>query len=144
MHAPANADAGCGREGRLDGEPGDVAGRATKRPRAYAGRKRARFWQRRLRLVGLVVAFGAAVYLYYQPIASYLETRNELAAERAEVETLRVVKAELELRLVTSTSVEATRREARRIGFVLPGEQLFVVKGIPAWRRAQRTLGDDG
>jgi hypothetical protein len=94
--------------------------------------------------VGLVVAVGAAVYLYYQPIASYLETRNELAAERAEVETLRIVKAELELRLVTSTSVEATRREARRIGYVLPGEQLFVVKGIPAWRRAQRTLGDDG
>jgi hypothetical protein len=84
------------------------------------------------------------VYLYYQPIASYLETRNQLGAERAEVETLRVVKAELELRLVTSTSVEATEREARRIGYVRPGEQLFVVKGIPAWRRAQRTLGDDG
>jgi hypothetical protein len=94
--------------------------------------------------VGLAIAVGAAVYLYYQPIASYLETRNELAAERAEVETLRVVKAELELRLVTSTSVEATQREARRIGYVMPGEQLFVVKGIPAWRRAQRTLGDDG
>jgi Septum formation initiator len=106
--------------------------------------KRGRFWRRRLRLVGLVVAVGAAVYLYYQPIASYLETRNELAAERAQVDTLRIVKAELELRLVTSTSVEATRREARRIGYVLPGEQLFVVKGIPAWRRAQRTLEDDG
>ncbi len=106
--------------------------------------KRTRFWRRRLRLVCLALAVGAAVYLYYQPIASYLETRNELAAERSEVETLRVVKAELELRLVTSTSVEATRREARRIGYVRPGEQLFVVKGIPAWRRAQRTLGDDG
>ena len=40
--------------------------------------------------------------------------------------------------------LEATQREARRIGYVLPGEQLFVVKGIPAWRRAQRTLRDDG
>ena len=89
-------------------------------------------------------AVGIAVYLYYRPIASYLETRNELTAERAEVETLRIVKAELELRLVTSTSVEATHREARRIGYVTPGEQLFVIKGIPAWRRAQRTLEDDG
>ena len=107
-----------------------MAGRATTtRPRAHARAKRTRFWRRRLRLVCLVVAVGAAVYL---------------TAERTEVETLRVVKAELELRLVTSTSVEATRREARRIGYVRPGEQLFVVKGIPAWRRAQRTLGDDG
>ena len=91
-----------------------------------------------------VAIAGIAVYLYYRPIASYLDTRNELASERTEVETLRIVKAELELRLATSTSLEATQREARRIGYVLPGEQLFVVKGIPAWRRAQRTLRDDG
>ena len=52
-----------------------------------------------------------------------------------EVERLRIAKAELELRLVNSTSLEATQREARRIGYVLPGEQLFVVKGIPEWRR---------
>jgi cell division protein FtsB len=84
------------------------------------------------------------VYLYYRPIASYLETRNDLAARRAEVETLRIARAQLESRLVTSTSLEATRREARRIGFVRPGEQLFVVKGIPDWRDAQRTLRDDG
>jgi hypothetical protein len=121
-----------------------VAGRATTRPRARGTAKRARFWRRRFRLAALLVAVGGAAYLYYQPIASYLETRNELATERADVETLRIVKAELELRLVTSTSVEATRREARRIGYVRPGEQLFVVKGIPAWRRAHRTLGDDG
>jgi hypothetical protein len=120
------------------------SGGSTENLATWAGRRRRDRVRARLRLVGLVIAVGAAVYLYYQPIASYLETRNELAAERAEVETLRIVKAELELRLVTSTSVEATRREARRIGYVLPGEQLFVVKGIPAWRRAQRTLGDDG
>ena len=84
------------------------------------------------------------MYLYYRPIASYFETRNELAAERAEVETLRIVKAQLELRLTSSTSLEATQREARRIGYVHPGEHLFVVKGIPDWRRAQRTLRDDG
>ena len=95
-------------------------------------------------MLWLLAAVGLAVYLYYRPIASYVDTRNELAAERAEVETHRIVKAELELRLATSTSLEATQREARRIGYVLPGEQLFVVKGIPAWQRAQRTLRDDG
>jgi hypothetical protein len=77
------------------------------------------------------------VYLYYRPLASYFETRNNLAAERAEVETLRIARAQLELRLTNSTSSEATEREARRIGYVKPGEELFVVKGIPAWREAQ-------
>jgi hypothetical protein len=48
------------------------------------------------------------------------------------------------LRLASSTSIDATQREARRIGYVLPGEQLFVVKGIPDWRRAQRNLRGHG
>jgi cell division protein FtsB len=122
-----------------------VAGRATEKTRARPVRKRRpRIGRRRLRLVWLLALVGVALYLYYRPLASYLETRNELAMSRAEVETLRIVKAELELRLVSLTSLEATQRDARRIGYVRPGEQLFVVKGIPAWRRAQRTLRDDG
>ena len=32
---------------------------------------------------------------------------------------------------------EALAREARRLGYVKPGERLFIVKGIDAWRRAQ-------
>jgi hypothetical protein len=77
------------------------------------------------------------VYLYYRPISSYLETRNDLATRRADVESLRLVRAELELRLVSSTSVESLEREARRINYIRPGERLFVVKGIPAWRKAR-------
>ncbi len=100
--------------------------------------------QRRLRLLWLTALVGLSVYLYYQPLASYLETRNDLAGRRVEVERLRIAKAGLERRLVNSTSTEATQREARRIGFVLPGEQLFVVKGIPEWRRVQRSVRGDG
>ena len=92
-------------------------------------------------LTGLV---AVAAYLYYQPLSSYFETRNDLAARQAEVESLRIAKTELELRLASSTSLDATQREARRIGYVLPGEQLFVVKGIPDWRRGQRNLRGDG
>jgi Septum formation initiator len=84
-----------------------------------------------------VALLGIAVYLYYRPISSYLETRNDLQTRRAEVETLRLVRAELELRLVNSTSVESLEREARRVNYVKPGERLFVVKGIPAWRMAR-------
>lgn len=91
----------------------------------------------RLRLLWAVGIVGIAVYLYYRPIASYVETRNDLATSRKEVESLRLVRAELELRLVNTTSVGSLEREARRINYVKPGERLFVVKGIPAWRQAR-------
>jgi cell division protein FtsB len=115
-----------------------VAGRTSRK------KKRTPRSRRRLRLLWLTALVGVAAYLYYQPLASYVETRNDLAARRAEVETLRITRAELEARLANFTSLEATQREARRIGYVLLGEQLFVVKGIPAWRRQQRNLRSDG
>jgi cell division protein FtsB len=121
-----------------------VAGRARKTtPARKAKVRRPQIGRRRLRLFWAVAIVGVAVYLYYRPIASYVETRDQLATSRAEVESLRLVKAELELRLVNSTSVDSIEREARRIGYVQPGERLFVVKGIPAWRKARSAAGDD-
>ena len=78
-----------------------------------------------------------AVYLYYRPLSSYLDTRSELTARQAEVETLRQTRTALQLRLANSTSVKATEREARRLGYVRPGERLFFVKGINSWRKRQ-------
>jgi Septum formation initiator len=114
-----------------------VAGKAAKRKRASA----TAVGRRRLRLLWAVAPLGIAAYLYYQPISTYLETRNDLAARRTEVASLRLVRAELELRLVNSTSVGSLEREARRINYVKPGERLFVVKGIPAWRKARSDRG---
>ena len=45
--------------------------------------------------------------------------------------------AALERRLAEADTPEALAREARRLGYVKPGERLFIVKGIDAWRRAQ-------
>ena len=118
-----------------------MAGRAKEKASSGRRTRRLRIGRRRLRLLWAVAIVGVSVYLYYRPIASYLETRNDLATSRADVESLRLVKAELELRLVNSTSVDSIEREARRIGYVKPGERLFVVKGIPAWRKA-RSSGD--
>ena len=36
-----------------------------------------------------------------------------------------------------STSLVVLAQQARRTGLVRPGEQLFIVKGIPAWRHSQ-------
>ena len=92
-------------------------------------------------MVGVAVV---SVYLYYQPLSSYFQTRDELADQRAEVVVLQSAKARLERRLAISTTVEETRREARRIGYVRAGERLFIVKGIPDWLDARRSLGGDG
>ncbi len=114
-----------------------VAGRAKERTRARRRKAAPRIGRRRLRLLWAIGLVGVAVYLYYQPIASYVETRNDLTTRRSDVDSLRLVRAELELRLVNSTSVGSLEREARRINYVKPGERLFVVKGIPAWRKAR-------
>jgi cell division protein FtsB len=123
-----------------------VAGRATdKAPsRKRKGRATSTRSRRRLRALWLIAFVGVVAYLYYRPLASYYETRNELAARRAEVETLRIARAALELRLVNATSLQAMQYEARRLGYARPDEQLFVVKGIPAWRLEQRRLREDG
>jgi hypothetical protein len=85
-----------------------------------------------------------SVYFYYRPLSSYVETRHELTAQRAEVQQLGAQKLRLEQRLQASTSLEATRREARRLGYVRPGDKLFIVKGIPEWLKARRSLRGDG
>ena len=74
-------------------------------------------------------------FLYYRPLASYVETRGDLGARRTEVVALRAEKARLARRFEQTTSEAALAREARKIGFVRPGERLFIVKGIPAWQR---------
>lgn len=89
--------------------------------------------------VAVVTAF-----LYYRPIASYLDARHQLGARSSEVAELRAEKARLERRLQRTTSLDALAREARRIGLVRPGERLFIVKGIKAWRRANATVSGDG
>jgi len=128
-------------------ERGGVAAKrntASRGRRKLAEARRASQSRRRLRLVWILASVAVAAYLYYRPLASYFETKSDLATMRAEVETLRIAKSALELRLANSTSTEATRREARRIGYVRPGERLFIVKGIPDWRQQQRSLREHG
>lgn len=96
--------------------------------------RRRRPWAVRL-LLPLVVVLGA-VFLYARPLANYSETRADLKARQASVDALLERKRELEALHARTTSREALARQARRIGLVRPGEELFIVKGIPAWRRS--------
>jgi cell division protein FtsB len=92
-----------------------------------------------------VAALAVCAFLYYRPIRSYLETREALEGRRADVRTLRAERQALERRVAFSVSERALALEARRLGFVKPGERLFIVKGIDDWRRRHRaTIGRGG
>jgi Septum formation initiator len=87
------------------------------------------------------LAVGALVLvalLYYRPLKAYIDTRGQLGQRRAVVRRLEHEKASLEHRLGSSTSVATVSREARAIGYVHPGEHLFIVKGIEGWRKRLR------
>jgi hypothetical protein len=100
-----------------------------------SARKR-RVQRRRLpRWVLPLVVLGAVGFLYVRPISSYVETRGQLEERRSEVATLRAVKNRLDDRLERETSVEGLARQARRIGYVRPGEHLFIVEGTAAWAK---------
>jgi cell division protein FtsB len=88
-----------------------------------------------LRWLGVgTLAFLA--FLYWQPLRSYLSTRDAVKQQSDQVHELRAQKLRLERRLAESDTAQAVTREARRLGYVEPGERLYIVKGIRAWRNA--------
>jgi cell division protein FtsB len=80
---------------------------------------------------------GLVGFLYYQPLRSYLDTREQVAVRALEVQELEARKRALEQRLRAQTGDAALLRAARELGYVKPGERLYIVKGIEAWRRAR-------
>ena len=94
-----------------------------------------------LRWLGVgTLAFIA--FLYWQPLRSYLSTRDAVKQQSAEVHQLRAQKLRLERRLAESDTAQAVTREARRLGYIEPGERLYIVKGIRAWRHRHAPNAD--
>jgi hypothetical protein len=94
-----------------------------------------------LHLVRRWLAVGALVLialLYYRPLKAYIDARGQLGQRQHIVQRLRTDKARLEHRLGSSNSMATLAREARALGYVRPGERLYIVKGINRWRKAQR------
>ena len=92
----------------------------------------------------MVAAVGLVALLYARPLQSYLGAKHELARRAGEVRTLKEERRALQHRLARSTSPEALTREARLLGFVRPGERLFIVKGVSAWLHRKATIGRGG
>ena len=91
-----------------------------------------------------VSLIGLIGYAYFHPLRSWLETSNELSSRRTEVAQLAAEKRALQQRLTASASLDSLAREARRLGYVRPGEHLFIVKGIEAWKKLHSTIEGDG
>jgi Septum formation initiator len=85
-----------------------------------------------------VGALALIALLYYRPLTTYVHAKSELGAQRTVVNRLEAEKATLERRLGASTSPLIVAREARSLGYVRPGEHLFIVKGIAEWRKRER------
>jgi hypothetical protein len=113
-------------------------GRQKKRTGAQK-RKRALRW----------VAFASLALigvLYYQPLRTYLDTRAELEERSADVQALERERDRLEQRLAATADTATLLRDARKLGWVKPGEQLVIVRNIDAWRRQSlaHTARSDG
>jgi cell division protein FtsB len=117
---------------RSSANPALMAARGSRRPPLAT-------LARRWLAVVLVVVIG---YAYYHPLRSWIETRDELSSRRTEVDQLATEKRALQDRLEFSASSDALAREARRLGYIRPGEHLFIVKGIQAWKKAHATTID--
>jgi hypothetical protein len=90
-----------------------------------------------LRWVAVALLVFAAL-LYYRPLRAYVHAHKELGSRQTDVRVLEAEKLALERKLAASRSAVVLAREARRLGYVRPGEHLYIVKGIDAWRRRLR------
>ncbi len=84
-----------------------------------------------------LLAFGGLVLiavLYWKPLHTYLQTKQQLQRRQAQVATLQAQTTELTHQLGSISSGNTLVSEARRLGLVKPNEQLFIVRGISAWR----------
>jgi hypothetical protein len=97
--------------------------------------RRRRFVFRRVFALGALLLVGL---LYYRPLKAYVDAHGALAERAAAVAKLEHQKAVLQERLRSSTSLATLGREARGLGYVKPGEHLFIVKGINDWRKRLR------
>jgi len=104
---------------------------ATRRPTRARKRRRSPV-PRILAACALVLA----CFLYYRPVQSYVHARAQVHGHEAEVRRLEARHAALQRALRHGATQEALEREARRLGYVKPGEKLYIVKGTDRWRAA--------
>jgi len=87
-------------------------------------------WDRvgRVALLGVLVGL---VVLYAGPARSYLQARGEARARNAEVQRLQREHERLEARRRALQRPGVVEAEARKLGYVKPGERPYVIEDLP-------------
>lgn len=129
--------AGMGIGGRGSGALEMVRGRGTgkingpRESKLHGGRREewGRLWRRRrtTALIGLLPVLVLACVVLYRPVVRYLESSKELANAEARLAEERALTRELEERRDFASSDSYVEGEARRMGYVKPGEIPLVV-----------------
>ena len=83
-------------------------------------------------------ALALVAFLYWRPIHTYLRTKQALQTRHAQVHALSTEKARLEKRIALANTGPELIRQGRMLGLVRPNEQLFIVRGVSAWRHRDR------
>lgn len=87
-------------------------------------------WDRLGRMALLVVGV-LLVFLYVNPLRTYVATQREAKTKRAEVAELRSEHEALLRRKAALRRAGSIESEARHLGMVKSTERAFVVKGLP-------------
>jgi len=109
----------------------------TKSRRAARAHRR-RLSARRLVLLALVVLIAL---LYAGPLRSFYDKRELVRSEHVRVALLRSQHDALTQKLKSARKAKAIERAARRLFYIKPGERLYIVTGIDAWRHNQARAG---
>jgi len=91
-----------------------------------------------------VLVIGLIGYAYYHPLRSWLGTRSELHSRSTEVAQLAAHERELRQRAQASQTLDSVAKQARQLGYIRPGEHLFIVKGIKAWEKVHSRIDGGG
>jgi cell division protein FtsB len=87
-------------------------------------------WDRVGRMALLFVGL-LLIYLYINPLRTYLSTWHEATTQRNEVSRLSREHDQLVRRERALSSPGSIETEARRLGMVKPDERAYIVRGLP-------------
>ncbi len=90
-------------------------------------------WDRIGRLALLLVGL-LLIYLYINPLRTYLSTWQEARTKRAEVSELQREHSQLVKRSRELRAASSIETEARRLGMVKRDERAYVIRGLPVGR----------
>jgi cell division protein FtsB len=82
--------------------------------------------------MAMLCVLGALLYLYLSAGVSVLSTWNEARGDSAQVAALERQHAVLEAQRDALTNPETLVQDARRFGMTRPGEQTYLITGLPS------------